>query len=171
MYIRLATKADATDQLKRFFTLTILLLGFAVFFWGLHDKLSLYAPPSAPPPMARAKLLSQAEQPSTRADAALPRSPESVPPLFVVLFTALLSLLFSVENRRTMFRMRPVETFARKVPRCSPQHVCVLRRRRMPLCAQLRRTACPCETPHCLVNEKIMHPAPCGPRAELTLYA
>jgi hypothetical protein len=98
MYIRLATKADATDQLKRFFTLTILLLGFAVFFWGLHDKLSLYAPPSAPPPMARAKLLSQAEQPSTRADAALPRSPESVPPLFVVLFTALLSLLFSVEN-------------------------------------------------------------------------
>lgn len=96
MHTRLATKADTTDQLKRFFTLTILLLGFAVFFLGLHDKLLLYAAPGAQP-IARATLLSQAELPSTRSDTAMPQSPESVPPCFFALFAALLSLLFSVE--------------------------------------------------------------------------
>jgi hypothetical protein len=97
MDTRVATTADTTGQVKRFFTLTILLLGFAVFFWGLHDKLSLYAPPNPQPATARAKLLSQTEQPSARADAAMPQPPRSVPPLLVALFAALLSLLFLVE--------------------------------------------------------------------------
>jgi hypothetical protein len=96
MHSRLLSSAPATGQIKRLCTLTVLLLGFAVFFWGLHDKLSLYAPPSAPHPIARAKLLSQAEQPSTQA-AAMPQAPRTVPPLLLAFFCVLLSLLFSVE--------------------------------------------------------------------------
>ena len=98
MNSRLLSSADSTDKMKRLCTLTILLLVFAVFFWGLHDKLSLYAPPTAPPPMARAKLLSQSEQPSTQADATMPQAPRIVPPLLLELFAILLSLLFSVET-------------------------------------------------------------------------
>ena len=127
MYSRLATKADATGQVKRFFTLTILLLGFAVFFWGLHDKLSLYAPPSAPPPMARAKLLSQSEQPSTRAEAAMPQPPQSVPALYVAFFTALLSLLFFFESNipQLSFRdFRPTSPPLLPATRLRPPPIC-----------------------------------------------
>jgi hypothetical protein len=98
MNTRLLSKAGSTGQMKRLCTLTVLLLVFAVFFWGLHDKLSLYAPPTAPPPMARAKLLSQSEQPSTQPDAAMPQSPGVVPPLALAFFSIFLSLLFSVET-------------------------------------------------------------------------
>jgi hypothetical protein len=95
---RLLSRANSTGEMKRLCTLSILLLVFAVFFWGLHDKLSLYVPPTAPPPMARAKLLSQSEQPSTKPDAAMPQAPERVPPVALAFFSVLLSLLFSVET-------------------------------------------------------------------------
>lgn len=97
MSTRLTTKAETTGQVKRFFMLTMLLLGFAVFFWGLHDKLSLYAPPHPQPATARAKLLSQTEQQSARPDAAMPRPSRTETPLLVSLFAALLSLLFLLE--------------------------------------------------------------------------
>jgi hypothetical protein len=55
----------------------IFLLGFAVFFWGLQYKLSLYDLPGSPTRVAQAKLLSEKERPVTAQGAKLvsPRVP------------------------------------------------------------------------------------------------
>ena len=61
------------------FALGIMMLGFAVVCWGLHDKLSLYTPPHAKPVSAKAKLLSEAERPGRVAAAAPVSLPNSEP--------------------------------------------------------------------------------------------
>ncbi len=64
--------------------LAMLLLGFAVVFWGLHDKVSLYKHTGAAPPVAKAKLLSGRE---AHADLPAPGAPTSPTPAApVVLF-------------------------------------------------------------------------------------
>ena len=69
----------------------MLLLSFAVVCWGLHDKLSLYAPPHADP-IAKAKLLTEQER-TPQANAVAPQPPAPIAPVFIVLFAALLNTL------------------------------------------------------------------------------
>ena len=86
------------------------LLGFAVFFWGLGYKLSLYDLPDSPSThIPQAKLLSQKERPSaargfeqfsTRA----PQLPTVVIAIFLI--AAARSRVFSFQTIKTLFASR-----------------------------------------------------------------
>ena len=83
--------------LPRLFALCMLLLSFAVVCWGLHDKLSLYAPPHADQPVAKAKLLTEQER-TPQVSAAAPLPPLPLAPVLLVLFAAVV---------RTLLDLRP----------------------------------------------------------------
>lgn len=73
--------------------LCILLLVFAVVGWGLHDKLSLYAPAGAHAPVAKAKLLTERERPAAQVELPAPQLPSSIAPVSFLLFAAFLRML------------------------------------------------------------------------------
>ncbi len=81
------------------FALCMLLLGFAVVCWGLHDKLSLYSRAGAHAPIAKAKLLTERERPAAQAAAAEPQSPAPVAAVGFLLFAVLVRLLFGLRPR------------------------------------------------------------------------
>lgn len=86
----LAHKLKVRLSVRRFFALGMLLLGFAVVCWGLHDKLSLYATHGVTPPVAKAKLLTESER---SVPVTMPAVPQPIEPLLLALFTlALVSL-------------------------------------------------------------------------------
>jgi hypothetical protein len=90
--------------------LAAILLGFAVFFWGLGYKLSLYDLPDSPSThIAHAKLLSQKERPpaaqgleqfATKA----PQLPGVVIALFLI--AAVCSRAFSLQIIKALFAFR-----------------------------------------------------------------
>jgi hypothetical protein len=60
------TANTTSRQASHAMALAVFLLGFAVFFWGLGYKLSLYDLPGSPSThIAQAKLLSQKERPAS----------------------------------------------------------------------------------------------------------
>jgi hypothetical protein len=85
------------------------LLGFAVFFWGLGYKLSLYDLPDSPSThIAQAKLLSQKERPSA-AQALEQCSTKALQlPSVVIAFliTAAYPRAFSIQIIKTLFAFR-----------------------------------------------------------------
>lgn len=96
----LTQKLNVRLSVRRFFALGMLLLGFAVVCWGLHDKLSLYAPHGVTPPVAKAKLLTESER---SVPVAMPAVPQPLEPLLLALFAATLVVLFrahAMGNRR-----------------------------------------------------------------------
>ncbi|HEY6768497.1 MAG TPA: hypothetical protein VI386_27380 [Candidatus Sulfotelmatobacter sp.] len=87
--------------------LALVLLGLAVFFWGLGYKLSLYDLPGSPSThMAQAKLLSQKERPP--AAQGLEQFSAKAPPFSVVVIAVFLIAAacfsaFSIQIIRTLF--------------------------------------------------------------------
>jgi hypothetical protein len=87
--------------------LAAVLLGLAVFFWGLGYKLSLYDLPGSPSThMAQAKLLSQKERPPAAQglEQFSTKAPQfSVVVLAVFLISAAYFSAFSIQIIRTLF--------------------------------------------------------------------
>ena len=98
--------------LPRLFALCMLLLSFAVVCWGLHDKLSLYAPPHADQPVAKAKLLTDQER-TPQVSAAAPRPPLPLAPVLLLLFAAVVRTLLDL---RPQWKLREPRMVRRKTP-------------------------------------------------------
>lgn len=90
---QLAHTATLRQSLRRLFAVGMLLLGIAVVCWGLHDKLSLYAPPGVTPPVAKAKLLTEQERATAPLLVTAPSAP--APLLLLLFFWSLLAWLLS----------------------------------------------------------------------------
>ncbi len=112
---RQTTGSSGRAPLRRLFAMCMLMLGFAVVCWGLHDKLSLYAQPHAAPPVAKAKLLTEQER-TPQMHAAVPRPPVPLAPVFVVLFAAVLRMLLKREPRGIRREPRSVRLKAPPMP-------------------------------------------------------
>jgi hypothetical protein len=91
--------------------LAAILLGFAVFFWGLGYKLSLYDLPDSPSThIAQAKLLSQKERPSAaqgleQFSTKAPQLPTVVIAIFLIATACF--RVFSIQNIGTLFASHP----------------------------------------------------------------
>ncbi len=75
-------------------------LAFAVFFWGLHDKASLYKSTPGNHPIAKAKLLSGRELASDAVNVSAPEPPAE-PGLLAGAYFAAMTLLFSIKLRES----------------------------------------------------------------------
>lgn len=89
------------------FALFVLLLGFSVVCWGLHDKLSLYAPSGASATVAKAKLLTERERPAMQVALVAPQPPTPATPVFFLLFAALLPMLFASRLQKSLLISKP----------------------------------------------------------------
>ncbi len=126
--------------LPRLLALCMLLLGFAVVCWGLHDKLSLYAPPHADQPVAKAKLLTEQER-MPQMHAAMPRPDVPPAPVFVLWFaTALIAVLElkpRVMSREPRFARPPSPPLSEALHRRPPPEQVRVRMLAAAVCAQL----------------------------------
>jgi hypothetical protein len=98
-------------KVSQLMALAAVLLGVAVFVWGLGYKLSLYDLPGSPSThMAQAKLLSQKERPPAargleRFSASAPQFPVIVIAVFLIATACF--RVFSIQNIGTLFASHP----------------------------------------------------------------
>ena len=96
-----ARQAMSKQSGSRFLLVCMLLLGFAVVFWGLHDKVSLYHHTGAAPPVAKAKLLSGREHTADLTAAPAPAPPAPAAPITILLCATLMRMLFRFRSGRS----------------------------------------------------------------------
>ena len=100
----------STRKVSQAAALAAVLLGFAIFFWGLGYKLSLYDLPDSPSThIAQAKLLSQKERPSAaqgleQFSTKAPQLPSVVIAIFLI--AVVCSKAFSIQIIKTLFASR-----------------------------------------------------------------
>jgi len=97
----------STRKFSQGVALAAVLLGFAVFFWGLGYKLSLYDLPDSPSThIAQAKLLTQKERPSAarRLEQFSTKAPQLVIAIFLI--AVVCSKAFSIQIIKTLFCSR-----------------------------------------------------------------